>query len=93
MLGLAVGLLCGAVELLMLTRLVAGLRSRGGAYTAALFFVKLGVMAAGIVFCVLVCRDDLLWFACGATGVLIIGSIVTFCKNAFSDAGEKEDAS
>jgi hypothetical protein len=86
MLGLAVGLLCGALELFLLSRLTYAL-THGGSVTqmALLFFMKFLVLAGALALGVWLWRGQLVWMASGMAAVLILGAIALFVRSGRKD--------
>lgn len=90
MIGFLIGFLSGLAELYLLIKLTSGYAKKGTAYMAGIFFAKLGLFAGSAALVALVVRDSLMWYAAGITGVLIVGSIIIFCRQAI--VGGKKDA-
>lgn len=86
MLGLAVGLLCGALELYLLSRLTYALTHEGSVtQMALLFFMKFLVLAGALALGVWLWRGELVWMASGMAAVLILGAIILFVRSGRKD--------
>ena len=89
MLGLVIGILCGAAELFLLQQLIR-FSLNGQAYKAVLLLMlKLAVLAVALTVTILYARRELVWCAVGITGCLIGGSAILFLKNAGMKGGNK----
>lgn len=87
MIGLMIGAICGLAELYLLIKLTVGFAKKGSAFVAAIFFVKLFLFALAAALVLIFARDSLLWFAIGVSGVMLIGSAIIFCRQAFGGKG------
>ena len=70
------GLLCGAGELFLLTRLIKAVSSGHSLKTLALVFGKIILFAAALVPVALFFPRELIWCGVGISSVLIVGAIV-----------------
>ena len=77
MIGLAIGLVCGAVEFKLLLLLVKRI-SDGGIPPFWLPLLKIGVLVACLVPCGLLVPDQLYLAGIGVAAVLIVGGFVKF---------------
>lgn len=90
MLGLIIGLGCGALELFLLSRLTYALTHNGSAaQIGLLFFMKILLLAGVLALGVWLWRDQLVWTAVGITGILIVGAIVMFIRFGRKGGGGK----
>lgn len=78
MVGFLLGALCGALELYLLTKLIAAVQGGKSAYVGLIAMLKMLVLAAAFVPTILFFRNDLLWCAIGVTAVLVAGAFIRF---------------
>lgn len=76
MVGLLIGLACGAGELFLLTRLTKLLLAGDTLKSAAIIFAKLLLFAATAVLVLLFFKDELIWCGVGISSVLVVGAFV-----------------
>mgnify|MGYP001024831518 FL=1 len=76
MVGLLIGLVCGAGELFLLTRLTRALQKGESLKILGIVFCKLALFAAAIVPVALYFRSDLLWCGVGISSALIVGAFI-----------------
>lgn len=76
MAGLLIGLVCGAGELFLLTRLTSALQKGESLKILGIVFLKLALFAAAIVPVALYLRSDLLWCGIGISSALIVGAFI-----------------
>lgn len=76
MAGFLIGLLCGAGELFLLTRLTPALLSGDLLKALGYLFGKLFLLAAALAGVTIWFRQDLVWCGVGISGVLLIGALV-----------------
>ena len=76
MVGLLIGLACGAGELFLLTRLTKLLLAGDTLKSAAIIFAKLLLFAAAAVLVLLFFKDQLIWCGVGISSVLVVGAFV-----------------
>jgi len=88
LIGLLIGLVCGAGELFLLTRLMPALQNGKPLRTLGIVSLKVLLFACAIVPVVLFFRQDILWCGVGVSSVLIIGA---FLYNILSRRNGKGD--
>ena len=76
MIGFVIGLVCGAFELLLLTRLTSTLQQGKSLQTLGIVLLKVLFYALALVPVALFFRKDLIWCGIGISSVLIIGAFV-----------------
>ncbi len=76
MIGLAIGLVCGAGELYLLTRLTLALQNGKSLKLLGILLLKVLLYALALVPVALFFREDLVWCGVGACSVLVIGAFV-----------------
>ncbi|HWQ06723.1 MAG TPA: hypothetical protein VN453_05835 [Feifaniaceae bacterium] len=76
MAGLLIGLVCGAGELYLLTRLTRALQNGESLKVLGIVFCKLLLFAAAIVPVAIYLRNDLLWCGIGISSALVIGAFI-----------------
>jgi hypothetical protein len=74
--GLFIGLVCGAGELFLLTRLTKSIQAGDSLKTLGLVFGKVLLFAAALVPVALFFRRDLIWCGVGISSVLVVGAFV-----------------
>ena len=74
--GFLIGLVCGAGELFLLTRVTKAVSAGRSLQTAALVFAKILLFAAALVPVALFFRRELLWCGIGISSVLVVGAVV-----------------
>ncbi|MEL7610491.1 MAG: hypothetical protein AAGU74_13445 [Bacillota bacterium] len=89
MIGVFLGVIGGALELFLLTRMVKSVTNGTVGKTALLLLLKFLVLAASFTAVILIRRSELLWCAVGMTGVLIVGSILLFLMRQSRSKGGK----
>ncbi|MPM98454.1 hypothetical protein SDC9_145642 [bioreactor metagenome] len=88
MLGLVIGTLCGAAELVLLRQLIGCMLGGHAAKVVLLISLKLAVLVGTLAVVVIFARQDLAWCGVGIAGCLIGGSVVLFLKNAGMKGGK-----
>ena len=79
--GLLIGLLCGAGELFLLTRLTKSLLAGDTLKTLAFALCKVLLIAAALASVTIWFRQDLVWCGVGISSVLVIGAfVINFLK-------------
>ena len=92
MIGFILGLIGGALELYLLTRMVKSVTGGVTGKTALLLLLKFLTLAASFTAVILIKRTDLIWCAVSMTGVLIVGSVILFLsKNSRAKGGNDTD--
>ncbi len=82
MAGAIIGLLCGAMELYLLMRVVQAVsQSKPRVPVGVLVLAKVVLLVATFAVVVLFFRSEILYCGVGITAVLIIGSVVLFVRN------------
>ena len=82
MAGAIIGLLCGAMELYLLMRVVQAVsQSKPRVPVGVLVLAKVAVLVAAFAVTVLFFRSEILYCGVGITVVLIVGSVVLFARN------------
>ena len=76
MIGFGIGLVCGAGELFLLTRLVLALQNGKSLQTLGIVLFKVLLFALALVPVALFFRKDLIWCGVGISSVLVIGAFV-----------------
>jgi len=76
MIGFGIGIVCGAVELLLLKRLTLTLQLGKPLQTLGIILLKMLLYAGTLVSVALFFQKDLVWCGVGITSVLIIGAVV-----------------
>lgn len=76
LIGLGIGLVCGAGELFLLTRLTHVLQKGDSLKTLGIVILKILLYALALVPVALFFRQDLVWCGAGICSVLIIGALV-----------------
>lgn len=76
MIGFGIGLVCGAGELFLLTRLVLALQNGKSMQTLGIVLCKVLLFALALVPVALFFRKDLIWCGVGISSVLVIGAFV-----------------
>ncbi len=74
--GFLIGLVCGAGELFLLTRVTKAVSAGRSLQTVALVFAKILLFAAALVPVALFFRRELLWCGIGISSVLVVGAVV-----------------
>lgn len=74
--GFAIGLVCGAGELYLLTRLTLALQGGHSMRTLGIVMLKLLLYACALTPVALFFRSDLIWCGVGISSVLIVGALV-----------------
>ena len=88
MIGLLIGLVCGAGELFLLTRLMPALQNGKPLRTLGIVSLKVLLFACAIVPVALFFRQNILWCGVGVSSVLIVGA---FLYNILSRRNGKGD--
>ena len=87
--GLLIGLVCGAGELFLLTRLTKVLLS-GDMFKAFIYILfKFLLIAAALASVTIWFRSDLIWCGVGISSVLIICAIIINIRNRRNGKGEQ----
>jgi hypothetical protein len=89
MTGFLIGLVCGAGELFLLTRLTKSLLAGHALKTLGFAFGKIALLAAALVSVTLWFRHDIVWCGVGISSVLIIGAFVINVLMRKNRKGEK----
>ena len=76
MIGFLIGLVCGAGELFLLTRVIKAVSAGRSLQTVALVFAKILLFAAALVPVALVFQRELLWCGIGISSVLVAGAVI-----------------
>ncbi|PKM39794.1 MAG: hypothetical protein CVV04_08405 [Firmicutes bacterium HGW-Firmicutes-9] len=87
--GLLIGLVCGAGELFLLTRLTKVLLAGDMFKTFIYVLFKFLLIAAVLASVTIWFRSDLIWCGVGISSVLIIGAIIINIRNRRNGKGEK----
>lgn len=75
MIGFGIGLVCGAGELFLLTRLVRALQNGKPLRTLGIVLLKVLLLSAALLPVALFFRTDIIWCGVGISSVLVIGAI------------------
>jgi hypothetical protein len=89
MVGLFIGLACGAGELFLLTRLTKALLAGDTLKTLGIAFGKVLLLAAALVSVTVWFRHDIVWCGVGISSVLVVGSFVINVLMRKNGKGEK----
>lgn len=89
MVGLLIGLACGAGELLLLTRLTKLLLAGETLKSAAIILCKLALFAAAAVAVLLFFKQDLIWCGVGVSSVLVVGAFVINAAMSKNGKGDR----
>ncbi len=82
MAGAIIGVVCGAVELYLLARVVRSVSESGAQGSVwLLVLAKVALLILAFVAVILFFREDILYCGIGISGVLVIGSVVIFARN------------
>lgn len=93
MAGAIIGVICGAMELYLLARVVRSVSGSGDAGSVwLLVLAKVALLIAAFVAVILFFREDILYCGIGISGVLVIGSVVIFAKNNTKLRWQQENA-
>ncbi len=76
MVGFAIGLVCGAGELFLLTRLTKSLQAGDSLKILGIVFGKVLLFAAALVPVAIFFRRDLIWCGVGISSVLVVGAFI-----------------
>ncbi|HML67142.1 MAG TPA: hypothetical protein PKA81_02000 [Clostridia bacterium] len=76
MIGFLIGLVCGAGELFLLTRVIKAVSAGRSLQTVALVFAKILLFAAALVPVALFFQRELLWCGIGISSVLVAGAVI-----------------
>ncbi|NLI53734.1 MAG: hypothetical protein GX417_05340 [Clostridiales bacterium] len=76
MTGFLIGLVCGAGELFLLTRLTKSLQAGDSLKILGIVFGKVLLFAAALVPVALLFQRDLIWCGVGISSVLVVGAFV-----------------
>ena len=76
MIGFCIGLVCGAGELYLLTRLTRVLQEGKSLQTLGIMILKVLLFALALVPVALFFRKDLIWCGVGISSVLVIGALI-----------------
>ena len=85
MYGFAIGVVCGAVEYILLKRLTSSLLKAMTQDVILLFGLKLIVMAACFGICVFAFRDQIVHAGIGMALALVVCAVVSFVRQLISD--------
>ncbi|HWQ58444.1 MAG TPA: hypothetical protein VN540_05440 [Clostridia bacterium] len=88
MIGLAIGLVCGAGELFLLNLLARALQKGEPGKILGYVFLKLTLLACAFVPVILFVRKDLLWCGVGVSASLIFGAFYINWRNQRSGKGD-----
>lgn len=86
MTGFFIGLVCGAGELFLLTRLMKAISAGNSLKTLVIVFGKILLVAAALVPVALFFTRELVWCGVGISSVLVIGAVII---NVLMRKGEK----
>ena len=89
MVGLLIGLVCGAGELFLLVQVTRSIQSGDSLKTLGIGFAKVLLFAAALVPVALFYRRDLIWCGVGISSVLVIGAFVINVLMRRNGKGEK----
>ncbi len=89
MIGLAIGLVCGAGELFLLTRLTLALQNGKSLKMLGVLLLKVLLYALALVPVTLFFREDLVWCGAGVASVLVIGAIVLNIMSRRNGKGDR----
>ena len=89
MVGLLIGLVCGAGELFLLVQVTRSIQSGDSLKTLGIVFAKVFLFAAALVPVALFYRRDLIWCGVGISSVLVIGAFVINVLMRRNGKGEK----
>lgn len=89
MIGFLIGLVCGAGELFLLTRVTKAVSAGRSLQTLALVFAKILLFAAALVPVALFFRRDLLWCGIGISSVLVVGAVIVNVLMRRNGKGER----
>ncbi|MEZ4508902.1 MAG: hypothetical protein R2881_04430 [Eubacteriales bacterium] len=87
--GLLIGLVCGAGELFLLTRLTKVLLAGDMLKSFVYLLFKFLLIAAALASVTIWFRSDLIWCGVGISAVLIIGAIIINIRNRRNGKGEQ----
>ncbi len=90
MVGFFIGLVCGVIELYLLSRLTLMVQNGKTALILPMLLVKLFVLAIAFVPVILYFRGDLLWCGVGVSASLVIGAVIMNFVNQRSGKGDKK---
>ncbi len=90
MVGFVIGIVCGAAELYLLSRLTLAVQNSKTALILPLLLVKLLLLAVAFVPVILYFRSDLLWCGVGISASLVIGAVIINFVNQRSGKGDKK---
>jgi hypothetical protein len=76
MTGFLIGLVCGAGELFLLTRLTKSVLAGDAFKTLGFALCKILLIAAALASVTIWFREDLVWFGVGISSVLVVGAFV-----------------
>ena len=76
MIGFCIGLVCGAGELFLLTRLTKAQQLGKSLQTLGIVVLKILLVALALVPVALFFRGDLIWCGVGISSVLVIGAFI-----------------
>ena len=88
LIGFAIGLVCGAIELFLLKRLTLALQNGKSLQTLGLVLLKILFYACALVPVALFFRRDLIWCGVGISSVLIIGAFILNILSRKSGKGD-----
>lgn len=89
MTGFLIGLVCGAGELFLLTRLTKAVSAGQSLKTLALVFGKVLLFAAALVPVALFFRRELIWCGVGISSVLVIGAVIINVRMRRNGKGDR----
>lgn len=87
--GLLIGLVCGAGELFLLTRLTKSLLAGDTLKTLGFALFKILLIAAALASVTIWFREDLVWCGVGISSVLVVGAFVINILKRRNGKGEK----
>ena len=76
MIGFLIGLVCGAGELFLLTRVIKAVSAGRSLQPVAFVFAKIFLFAAALVPVALFFQRELLWCGIGISSVFVVGAVV-----------------
>lgn len=89
MTGLLIGLVCGAGELFLLTRLTKSLLAGDTLKTLGFALCKILLIGAALASVTIWFREDLVWCGVGISSVLVVGAFVINIIKRRNGKGEK----
>ena len=91
LIGLFIGLVCGATELYLLVLLTRALQQERPGRMAGLIALKFFVLALAFLATILIDKNDILWCGIGTTLVLVIGAFILSRRLQHAEKGDVND--